>query len=160
MYTKFSQVDVPALEMDVDDFSIAFVRFENGATAEMEISWASHHHEREHRVLQVYGTDGGARRDLLGFKGGPNELTIYSRRHGGFQDAVVDSPAPVPTVQADFLDAVREGRQPLCSAEHGLATMMILDALYKSSETGKEVIFDDLFGDGAAPAIASGTTAA
>ena len=60
VYTKFDQARrAGALEMDVDDFSIAFVRFANGATAEMEISWASHHHHAEHRVLQVYGTDGG-----------------------------------------------------------------------------------------------------
>ncbi len=159
VYTKFASVDVPALEMDVDDFSVAFVRFDNGATAEMEISWASHHHHAEHRVLQVYGTDGGARRELIDYNGGPNDLTIYQRRHGGLTDERVTQPADVPTVQQDFVDAIREERQPLCTAQHGLTTMMILDALYKSSETGKEIIFSEMFADGPV-AEASGTTPA
>jgi predicted dehydrogenase len=160
VYTKFAKVDVPALEMDVDDFSIAFIRFENGATAEMEISWASHHHHDEHRVLQVYGTDGGARRDLVGYSGGPHDLTVYKRRFGAFEDTAISKPPAVPSVQEDFLDAIREGREPSCSAEHGLTTMMILDALYRSSETGKEVIFSEMFDDGNDPAVASGTTPA
>ncbi|MEM7809263.1 MAG: Gfo/Idh/MocA family oxidoreductase [Planctomycetota bacterium] len=155
VYTKFAKVDVPDLEMDVDDFSVAFVRFENGASAEMEISWASHHHLPEHRVLQVYGTEGGARRDLHGYGGGPNDLTIYNRRHGGFQDSVISKPPEVPSVQADFLDAIREGRDPICSAEHGLVTMQILDALYASSDTGKEVVFDEFFASGSSEASAA-----
>ena len=158
VYTKFN-ADVPHLDMDVDDFSIAFVRFENGGTAEMEISWASHHHHAEHRVLQVYGTEGGARRELVGYGGGPNDLTIYARRHGSLTDAKIDKPAEVPTVQQDFASAIHEGREPLCSARHGLTTMMILDALYKSSETGQEVLFSEMFADKAhPPAQAAGTT--
>ena len=65
----------------------------------------------------------------------------------------------MPTVQQDFVDAIREGREPLCTAQHGLTTMKILDALYKSSETGKEIVFADMFADGA-PAVAGGTTPA
>jgi predicted dehydrogenase len=158
VYTKFNKVDVPALNMDVDDFSIAFVRFTNGATAEMEISWASHHHHAEHRVLQIYGTDGGGRRELVDYGGGPNDLTIYRRRHGALTDEQVKRPPDVDSVQQDFVNAIREGRRPLCTAEHGLTTMMILDALYKSSETGQEVIFSEMFQKLEKVAEASGTT--
>ena len=157
VYTKFA-ADVPHLAMDVDDFSVTFLRFANGATAEMEISWASHHHVDEHRVLQVYGTDGGARRELIKYGGGPNDLTLYHRRHGAMTDAQVTQPPAATTVQADFVAAVREDREPACSGEHGRTTMMILDALYRSAETRREVLFADLFAGGQAPAIAGGTT--
>ena len=151
VYTKFAQVDVPHLEMDVDDFSVAFVRFENGATLEMEISWASHHDTDENRLLQVYGTDGGARRYLVGYTGGPQDLSIFRRRHGAMTEESVTSPAEVESVQADFVDAIRSGREPLATMRHGLVTMQILDALYESSRTGREVVFDEMFGGGKAP---------
>lgn len=141
VYTKFAGLDVPDLAMDVDDFAVAFIRFENGATAQMEISWAGHHHIDEHRILQVYGTHAGARRELIRYSGGPNDLTIYRRRDGALTEEVVHDPPPATSVQADFVDAIRTGRDPACSANHGLTTMMILDALYESSRTGREVDF-------------------
>ena len=86
VYTKFAKVDVPHLDMDVDDFSVAFLRFENGATLEMEISWASHHDTDENRLLQLYGTDGGARRYLVGYQGRAarfDRLPASARRDDG-----------------------------------------------------------------------------
>ncbi len=151
VYTKFDKVDVPHLSMDVDDFSVAFLRLENGATIEMEISWASHHDTDENRLLQLYGTDGGARRYLVGYQGGPQDLTIYRRRHGALTEEHVKDPPAVGNVQGDFVAAIREDREPLASARHGLITMQILDALYESSRTGREVVFAEMF-SGAAPA--------
>jgi predicted dehydrogenase len=146
-YSKFGKLDVPLLEMDVDDFAVAFLRLEGGATLEMEISWASHHHIDEHRVLQLYGTDGGARRELVKYGGGPNNLTLYRRREGALTEERFATPDPVPSVQADFVRAILDDREPATSGKHGLTTMMILDALYRSSETGQEVVFDQMFAD-------------
>lgn len=151
VYTKFAEVDVPHMEMDVDDFSVAFIRFENGATLEMEISWASHHDTDENRLLQLYGTQGGARRYLVDYAGGPQDLTIYRRRHGALTEEHVTRPPESTNVQADFIESIRTGKEPLCMAEHGLVTMKILDALYESSRTGKEVVFEEMFGRGRVP---------
>ena len=145
VYTKFDKIDVPHLEMDVDDFSVAFLRFDDGSTLEMEISWASHHDTDENRLLQLYGTEGGARRYLVGYEGGPHDLTIYRRRHGAMTEEIVHSPAKVTNVQADFVDAILNDREPIATAQHGLITMMILDALYESSKTGREVVFSEMF---------------
>ena len=41
--------------------------------------------------------------------------------------------------QGNFLDAIRTSRKPINSAEQALMLMKILDAVYKSSATGKEV---------------------
>lgn len=145
IYTKFDKLDVPHLAMDVDDFSVGFVRCDNGATLEMEISWASHHDTDENRLIQLYGTDGGARRYLVGYQGGPQDLVIYRRRHGALTEEHVTSPPDVGTVQNDLVEAIRTGREPLVRPEHGLVTMQILDALYESSRTGREVIFEEMF---------------
>src|SRR5687768_15515427 len=145
VYTKFDKLDVPAMTMDVDDFSVAFVRCANGVTMEMEISWASHHDVDENRLIQLYGTEGGARRYLVGYQGGPQDLAIFRRRHGALTEEHVTSPPDMGTVQSDLVDAIRTGRDPLVRPEHGLVTMQILDALYESSRTGREVLFDEMF---------------
>ena len=160
VYTKFNKVDVPHLDMDVDDFSVAFIRFENGATLEMEISWASHHDTDENRLLQLYGTEGGARRFLIGYMGGPEDLTFYRRRYGALTSEVVKDPPAVGNVQDDFIECVRTGKEPICTAQHGLITMQILDALYESSRTGREVVFAEMFGNGRASNEAHPTTPA
>lgn len=151
VYTKFAEVDVPHMQMDVDDFSVAFIRFENGGTLEMEISWASHHDTDENRLLQLYGTEGGARRYLINYAGGPQDLTVYRRRHGALTEEHVVNPPETTSVQADFIESIRTGKEPLCTAHHGLVTMQILDALYESSRTGREVVFDEMFAGGRAP---------
>ncbi len=151
-FTQFDHADAPGLEMDVDDFAAAFIRFENGAAAELEVSWASHHHLDEHRVLQVYGSGAGARRELVGYAGGPNELSLYRRRDGGLVDDFYHGLPPTPSVQADFVDAIRHGREPAFSARHGLTATMILDALYESSAGGREVVFAERF----APTVSAG----
>jgi len=43
-------------------------------------------------------------------------------------------------VQHDFVHAILEDRPPLCSGEHGLVGMTILDAIDQSSRTGREVV--------------------
>ncbi|MCD6289182.1 MAG: Gfo/Idh/MocA family oxidoreductase, partial [Anaerolineae bacterium] len=48
-------------EMDVEDFAAAFVRFENGATLILEVSWMLHHNTMTaDRQIWLYGTEGGA----------------------------------------------------------------------------------------------------
>src|SRR5579871_1388831 len=47
-------------EMDVEEFASAFVRFENGATLILEVSWLLHHDTPvEDMQMWLYGTEGG-----------------------------------------------------------------------------------------------------
>ena len=39
----------------------------------------------------------------------------------------------------EFVDAVLAGREPLATGEHGLDVQLILNAIYKSAQTGREV---------------------
>jgi predicted dehydrogenase len=138
-HTKFHKKDVPKIPMDVDDFATAYVRFANDATLAMEISWASHHNHAEQFLVQVYGTEGGARRLSENYQ--ETAAEIYRRDHGGLSTLRMDAPPrDVVTVQADFVDAILDNREPAFSGEkHGLVTMQILDAIYESSRTGREV---------------------
>ncbi|MBZ0289873.1 MAG: Gfo/Idh/MocA family oxidoreductase, partial [Anaerolineae bacterium] len=48
-------------DMDVEEFAAAFVRFANGATLMLEVSWLLHHNTpSEDMQMWLYGTGGGA----------------------------------------------------------------------------------------------------
>ena len=47
-------------DIDVEDFASAFVRFDNGATLILEVSWLLHHNTAgEEAKIWLYGTEGG-----------------------------------------------------------------------------------------------------
>ena len=116
-------------------FATGFVRFEGGLTLALEVSWASHHTQSDETLIQYYGTAGGALRRTYDY--GEAELVITDR--DGNDVALPEEPLPAPTVQADFLEAIRDGREPGASSVAGLATIRILDALYASANAGHEV---------------------
>ena len=134
----FGKRDKPDSTMDVEDFVTAYIRLAEGATIALEVSWASHHEHPEQVVMAIYGTEGGAVRRTENYQDAP--IRVYRREHGTLVGTELRTlPAQTPSVQQDFLDAVREGREPICSGEHGLMMMRIIDAVYSSSRTGKEV---------------------
>ena len=82
--------------------------------------------------MQIAGTLGGL--EL-------NPLKIYQERKG----VAVDITPEVPNVDAfarqtgHFIQCIQTRKTPLMSGEQGVQLMQILDAIYKSSATGKEV---------------------
>lgn len=136
--TKFADIDMKGRGMDVDDFATAYLRLEGGATLAMEISWASHHEHPEHGRMAVYGTKAGLTTGTDHYRS--IGVEIHKREHGNLVSTRLVEPfAPAPSVQDDFIDAIRTDREPACSGDQGLTTMRILDAIYLSSRTGREV---------------------
>ncbi len=43
-----------------------------------------------------------------------------------------------------FVESVRDGREPVCSGREGLEVMKVVDMIYKSAETGREVFPGDI----------------
>lgn len=129
-YQKFKHVVAKGTKFDVDDSAFGLIKFDNGATLILECSWALNLPGRN--VLQIAGTKGGA--EL-------NPLKIYVERDG----IQVDMTPEVPGVDlfADqmghFVDCILKNKTPLMSAEQGVQLMQILEAIYKSSASGREV---------------------
>ncbi|HEX6971718.1 MAG TPA: Gfo/Idh/MocA family oxidoreductase, partial [Limnochordia bacterium] len=46
------------------------------------------------------------------------------------------------TLARHFLECVREGRQPISSAEQGVWVTRMLDGLYRSAASGREIRLD------------------
>jgi len=127
-------VDGSTRTFDVEDFAAGFVKFDNGATLAIEASWASHI-KQELFYSNLLGTEGGA--DL-------EPLTIYRTEHG----VPIDIKPAFPAINgheaeiAHFVDCIATGSTPISTAEQGLHVLQILDAMYRSSDTGREVRID------------------
>ena len=116
---------------DVEDLAVGLIKLDNGATLFLEASWASHI-EKDVVYSNLIGTKGGADLDPLRIytdvHGVSTDLTPQFRQLSGHEMEV-----------KHFVECLREGKEPMATGQHGLDIMRILDAIYKSMETGKGV---------------------
>ena len=123
----------------VEDMACAMIRFANGATLELDVSWAAHIRERELQTTRLIGTDGGLLQRNVN-EGYTYELEWYRGDNGLPMDCRLHDPAPeAASAYALFADAVRDGTEFLVRPEEGVTVMRILDAVYRSAETGRPV---------------------
>jgi predicted dehydrogenase len=124
---------------DVEDLATALIRMEDGSTLTLEVSWAVHMDTENAPFIHLMGSDGGA--SIRGNKG--KLLTELF-------DRAIDVDLKEPEgdeggrirLSRHFVECVREGKQPLSSVMTGFTNNLILDAIYESSRTGREVILD------------------
>jgi len=116
---------------DVEDLAAAFIRLDTGATVMLEASWASHI-QRDVIYTNLIGTKGGA--DVDPFR-------IYKDMHGTPVDITPAFPNQSGHIMEikHFVDCVVNGRELISTGEHGLEITRILDAIYRSAETGREI---------------------
>lgn len=122
---------------DVEDLANALIRFENGASLMIDVSFTLHAKENEGTV-KLYGEKGGFEIDP--------EVVIVTEKHNtivnispqmdnkGFQfekafQAEIDH----------FVDCIKTGKQPISPVEDGVEVMKILRGIYESASIGKEV---------------------
>ncbi len=128
-------------DIEVEDLVDAVLEFENGALGVLQASTAIYPGYPER--LEVHGTLGSA--VLEG-----SELTQWAIQGqeaqtggGGLPSGASDPGAighryHVPVIQ-DFVDAIREDREPMVTGRDGLETLELVMAVYKSAQEGKEV---------------------
>ncbi|MGB0387304.1 MAG: Gfo/Idh/MocA family protein [Ardenticatenaceae bacterium] len=127
--------------MNVEEFASGFVRFANGATLMLEVSWLLHHNTPvEDMQMWLYGTKGGSH--------WPNcELyqTNYatSQHYNRTLQLTKDALPPHAQECVEFAQAVAQGRPSPVPPEQSLQVMTILDAIYESQRTGREVSLVD-----------------
>jgi len=135
-FSTWGRVPVPP-EMDVEDFAAAFIRFENGATLVLEVSWLLHHNTPgEAAKVWLYGTEGGCEWPEASFMD-----TNYQTRQFGNRTLQLtqDTQEPHALECVEFARAVAEGLPSPVPAEHSLYVQTILDGLYRSQQAGREV---------------------
>lgn len=131
------------LDTDIDDFGSALIRMRGGATILLESTWEAF--TRPSLGITVLGSEGGAIFDMAAPQG--KRLTLFGADGNTLVETtpvdIVLPAQPEATVQEHFIRCLKEGRQPDNSAERGLAVMHALDAVYRSSETGRDVVIGE-----------------
>jgi predicted dehydrogenase len=121
---------------DVEDLAVGLIKFENGATLEIEASWAANIAERELMETRLYGTKAGLvqRNVEETYK---FEAEIYLERNGAHFDLKLHSSLrPALTPMYHFVDCILNDKPHIATAEEGLQVMEILDAIYRSAAEG------------------------
>jgi predicted dehydrogenase len=129
-------------EFDVEDFSAAFVRFENGATLILEVSWMLHHDTGERASdmqMWLYGTQGGCHWP---------KCELYESNNAAMQhynrtlQITANDLEPHAQECVEFAQAVIDGAPSPVPAEQSLQVMAILDGVYRSQAAGGEVAIE------------------
>ncbi|MDR1191542.1 MAG: Gfo/Idh/MocA family oxidoreductase [Verrucomicrobiales bacterium] len=124
------------IKFDVDDFATALIRFRNGATVTLDTSWACHQADGNRDNVEINGTEAGATvRPARVYRYGKNPLTSYE---------VIDvdkGPLALPHQCRfhNFINHLRGKEALLVTVPQALTVQKILDAIARSSKTGREV---------------------
>lgn len=119
---------------DVEDLAMGMIRFDNGAVLQIEFSWASNVKE-EKRFVELRGTKAG-------LSWVDEQVEFYTEEDGQLFD-LVPKQSEIHGHYSNishFVDVVLEGAEPCFKPQQGIDMIKILSAIYKSAETGKEVI--------------------
>lgn len=137
-----AKADAAGATYTVEDLAAGIVKFANGATLIVEASWALNIEEREHMVTLLCGTKGGLVQKNTG--GGYNFVAELYTDEGGnqFTKRLDWSTEPVPSSYHEFVDSIIAKRPPMATGEQGIKVMKILDGIYESAATGREVRYD------------------
>ncbi len=126
-------------EYTVEDLAVGMIKFKNGATLELEASWCANIKEREHVSTRLLGTKGGMLHHNIGDVY-DSFAELYLEKDGCQYDMRLHPPVPdVHDNMYNFAEAILRDKPHDCTLEQGLANMRILDAIYKSAESGKPV---------------------
>jgi len=127
LYRKFYPADYDgSYTVDSEDLASAHIKFANGLSVQLEVSFASHV-EDEIILTEIYGTKGGASRRN-------GEVRFFTTNgEGSYVEKVKDCVINTKSAQAHFIDAVAEDRSVPITAEQGARVVRVMDAIYASS---------------------------
>ncbi|SEN65792.1 Gfo/Idh/MocA family protein [Lihuaxuella thermophila] len=136
----YRAADYDASKNTVEDLANALIRFDNGASLMVDVSFTLHAKQDEISV-KLYGEKGGAEIEP--------ELFLVSEKH----NTILNMTPQVDNLKFDFVEAFESeidhfvdcclnGREPLSPVQHGVELMKMLCGIYESSEKGKEICFD------------------
>lgn len=127
----------------VEDSGFAMIEMENGAVIWLETSWALNTRDERPVSVTLCGTRAGA--DVT------DGLTINTERDGRLVDEkIVLEPRTIPFYEPEqvygpqleisqWIDAVREDRDPVVRPEEMYTVQRIIRAVYESSEAGESI---------------------
>lgn len=124
----------------VEDMANALIRFENGASLMVDVSF-SLHARKDSAQIAVFGERGGAEIEPA--------LSIVTEQH----NTILNIDPQLTTPGFDFVDSFKreinhfvdlcQGKgDNLCPVDDGVAMIRLLNAIYRSAEEGREIRLD------------------
>jgi predicted dehydrogenase len=133
----YKAADYDAAHNTVEDAANALIRFENGASLMVDVSFTLHAKMNEGSI-RLYGEKGGFEIDP--------ELVIVSEKYDTILNVQPQTDSSAFRVEAafqgeidHFIDCVRTGKQPISPVEDGVEMMKMLCGIYESAAKGEEV---------------------
>ncbi|EXX85020.1 oxidoreductase [Paenibacillus darwinianus] len=136
----YKAADYDAEHNTVEDLANALIRFENGASLYVDVSFTLHA-KKDEMSLKLFGEKGGAEIEP--------ELSIVAEKY----DTILNVTPQVDNTSLDFngafqneinhfIDACQGKKETLSPVEDGVELMKMLCAVYESSEKGTEIRFE------------------
>ena len=120
----------------VEDSAVAMVNFKGGSCLILEVTW-NLLEPKDHTFFQVYGSKGGANLQ---------PLTIHKALHGQLVNVTPALDGGRNYYKESyrreidhFIECIQKNCKPLTTGEEALSVLKILDAMYKSAASGREV---------------------
>lgn len=117
---------------DVEDLAVGLIKFDNNATLFLEAGWAACVENRS-MYCSILGTKSGV--EIF-----PPSVVKYTKKgpYRVIKPRIPDNNAFDDEIK-HFIDCIKNKKKPMAGAEQGIAIMKMLDAIYESARTGKEV---------------------
>ena len=117
--------------VEIDDVTSILFEFASGSLGYLGSSWV---HANRTTFLAVHGTEAQVWSESDGAQ-------LFLARRGETDRVAVPLPSADPLVEelAEFARCVRDGTKPEVGGEEGTATIAVLEAIVRSSETGRAV---------------------
>ena len=137
-HRRFAHTLGEGKSIDVDDAAFAMIRFENGKSLELAASWAINQApQQQGTICRVYGEKAAIEVYT------PQGAVLY-RNFDPKGDAKAHPLKPPKVVShmalmRHFRECILGKSKPIIGAREGVMLMQMLDAIYKSSESGKSV---------------------
>ena len=136
---------------DVEDVVFGYLKFPSGVIAHLHLSWLDPHKMRRLTVV------GSKKMVVFDDMETDRKVTIYDKsvslprstdsygeyvnvRFGDISIPRIANDEPLRLECQEFVDAIREGREPRCSGREGLAVVEVLEAMQASLEAGGRVM--------------------
>ncbi|MBE7550602.1 MAG: Gfo/Idh/MocA family oxidoreductase [Anaerolineales bacterium] len=137
----YARIGTHYKDFDVDDTGVIWVNWDNGAVSYLESGWWQPHMDGPEAATQLYGTAGFGQIFPTRLLLPQAERNKVEQIDPGFP-LVRDPHCPqsmYDTQMAYFLECIRTGRAPSPGVAEGLLNMRVVDAAYRSAETGEVV---------------------
>ena len=139
---------------EVEDSAFGMIKMADGSAINLEASWALNIRDSREASTTLCGTLAGAeiysgmsyQTDELVINRGHNGVLMYEHMSGGGNVAYFEGATGEPGYEEakQWLRAILCGTEPLVKPEQAYVVTQILEAIYRSSELGKEVYLSEL----------------